>query len=230
MPTDPLTLVHLSGLFAIVGTLSYAIGDVLMLAVKADITNYPNLQPHAKLLSGTEKLVALPWWRLAWGGLVGVLATPLLVAGLWHLYYGLVPAGAWLAWPPVLLFGVSFILAPFVHGSFIYLGEYVQALNRVSAESQDVIIGMFRRFRQVLIISYGTLMVFALAAIIWFVLAVAQGDTLFPRWLAATNPLILLLLYFLVRRVGPKLTERVDGAGFSIAYLAFFILTTATLW
>ncbi|HLB45619.1 MAG TPA: hypothetical protein VJL59_01205 [Anaerolineales bacterium] len=40
MPTDPLTLVHLSGLFAIVGTLSYAIGDVLMLAVKADITNY----------------------------------------------------------------------------------------------------------------------------------------------------------------------------------------------
>ncbi len=230
MPTDPLTLVHLSGLFAIVGTLSYAIGDVLMLAVKADITNYPNLQPHAKLLSGTEKLVALPWWRLAWGGLVGVLATPLLVAGLWHLYYGLAPAGAWLAWPPVLLFGVSFILAPFVHGSFIYLGEYVQALNRVSAESQDVIIGMFRRFRQVLIISYGTLMVFALAAIIWFALAVAQGDTLFPRWLAATNPLILLLLYFLVRRVGPKLTERVDGAGFSIAYLAFFILTTATLW
>ena len=40
MPPEFLNPVNLAGLIAIVGTLSYAIGDVLMLAVKADITNY----------------------------------------------------------------------------------------------------------------------------------------------------------------------------------------------
>ncbi|MGQ0601634.1 MAG: DUF6796 family protein, partial [Anaerolineales bacterium] len=84
----PMTLIQTTGLLAMLGAVIYAIGDVLMLATKANLADYPNLQPHAKLLSGTERMVALPWWRLMWGGLLGVFATPLLIIGLWTLYYG----------------------------------------------------------------------------------------------------------------------------------------------
>jgi len=60
--------------------------------------------------------------------------------------------------------------------------------------------------------------------------AVAFGDTLFPRWMAAINPITALVVWLIVRRVAPKLVEPVDGAGFNIALFAFFTLTTVTLW
>lgn len=226
----PTTLIQTTGLLAMLGALVYAIGDVLMLAVKANLADYPNLQPHAKLLSGTERMVALPWWRLMWGGLLGVFATPLLVIGLWTLYYGLAPAGEWAVWPTVLLFGVGFILAPFVHGSFIYLGEYVQALNRLSGEAQTVITQMFLRFRTLLMISYGGVIVAILAASLWFSASVWLGATRFPIWMAAVNPLSALLVWLAVRRVAPLLGDWLAGAGFSIAFFAFFTCVTLTLW
>ncbi|MGQ0602545.1 MAG: DUF6796 family protein, partial [Anaerolineales bacterium] len=183
-----------------------------------------------KLLSGTERMVALPWWRLMWGGLLGVFATPLLIIGLWTLYYGLAPAGEWAVWPTVLLFGVGFILAPFVHGSFIYLGEYVQALNRLSGEAQTVITQMFLRFRTLLMISYGAVIVAIITASLWFSASVWFGATRFPVWMAAVNPLTTLLVWLAVRRVAPRLGEWLDGAGFNIAFLAFFACVTLTLW
>jgi hypothetical protein len=226
----PLTSVQFASLAAMLGALVYAIGDVLMLAIKADVSAYPNLQPHLKLLSGSEKMVALSWPRTMWGGLLGVFASPLLVAALWPLYYGLAPAGAWSAWPVVLLFGAGFILAPFVHGSFIYLAEYIQALNRVGPEAQAVIVAMLQRFKQVLAISYGAVAVSILIGSVWFSAAVALGGTRFPGWMAFINPITAVLAWLLIRRLLPKLTEPLEGAGFNIGFLAFFALVTVTLW
>lgn len=226
---DVLSPVRLTGLVAVLGALAYALGDVLILAVKANIADYPNLRPHQKLLSGSEKMVALSWPRMLWGGLLGVFATPLLVLGLWPLYQGLAPAGGWAAWPVVILFGVGFIIAPFVHGSFIYLGEYIQALNRLSGEAQDVIVGMFRRHRTVLAISYGVVAIAIVLASLWFSAAVALGATRFPAWMALVNPITALLAWMALRRLLPKLTDFAEGAGFNIAFFVFFALVTFTL-
>jgi hypothetical protein len=119
----------------------------------------------------------------------------------------------------------------FVHGSFIYLGEYVQALNQVSDESQPVLAGMLGRHRKIMIITYGFLVTCILVASIWFSWVVASGSSLFPRWMAAVNPLTALVAWMLVKRILPRpLVERTEGAGFSIAYLIFFICTTLVLW
>ena len=48
MNMDIATFLRISGLLAIVGALVYAIGDVLLLASKANLADYPNLQPYAK--------------------------------------------------------------------------------------------------------------------------------------------------------------------------------------
>jgi hypothetical protein len=229
MLTLPLTSPQVAGLLAMLGALLYAAGDVLLLAGRAELARHPNLQPHAKLLSGTERMAELPWPRLMWGGLLGVFATPLVLAGLWLLYSGLAPAGPWAAWPPVLLFGLGFILAPFVHGSFIYLGEYVQALDRLGAEAQPVIVGMFQRHKQVMILSYGAVAVAILAGSLWFSAAVFLGGTRFPAWMALVNPITALVAWLLLRRLAPALARPVEGAGFNIAFLAFFAAATATL-
>ncbi len=72
MSPASLFTVQLTGLLAVAGALIYSVGDVLLLAGKASLADYPKLQPYAKQLSGKERIVALPWWRLTLGGLLGV--------------------------------------------------------------------------------------------------------------------------------------------------------------
>lgn len=230
MNADTLLAIQITGLCAIIGSLIYAVGDVLLLAAKADLADYPNLQPHAKLLSGTEKMVGLSWSRLARGGLLGVFATPLLLAGFWQVYQGLLPSGLWLALPPLILFSWASVVGTFVHGSFIYLGEYVQALNRLESASQAVLVEMLGRHRQIMKITYGFLFACIIIASVWFSVLIALGGTAFPLWMAAVNPVTVLLLWMLVKRILPvRVRDLTEGAGFNIAYLIFFVMTTITL-
>ncbi|MGW8251832.1 MAG: hypothetical protein ACWGO1_14415 [Anaerolineales bacterium] len=73
MSADLWWAVQITGLCAILGALIYAVGDVLLLAGKAGLVDYPNLQPHNGMFSGSERMVALSWRRITWGGLLGVV-------------------------------------------------------------------------------------------------------------------------------------------------------------
>ena len=231
MDFDMSIFLRTSGMLAILGALIYAIGDVLLLASKASLADYPNLQPYAKLLSGTEKMVVLPWRRLIWGGLLGVFATLLVLPGYWLVYQGLLPAGLWLALPPALFFVSASVIGAFVHGSFIYLGEYVQALNQVSAESQPVVTRMFSHHRTIMAITYGFVGVCILIASLWYSTLVALGQTVFPAWMAAINPITVILAWLLLKRILPgRIKEYTEGAGFNIGFLLFFVSITLAMW
>lgn len=228
---EELLMIRIAGLLALTGTLLYAIGDALLLAGQASLDRYPKLQPFAKLLSGSEKMIAFPPGRMIWGALLGVFSTPLVIAGYWQVYQGL--SGAGVSWTLVtfILFAIASVIGAFVHGTFYYLGEYVHALNDVRDDSQEVITGMISRHRKVLIASYAPVLLFILLASILFSVLVASGKTLFPVWMAAINPVTLTILWLLVKPILPQLIrDRTEGAGFNIAFLAFFACTTATLW
>ena len=231
MNMDMAPILRISGLLAIIGALVYAIGDVLLLASKANLADYPNLQAFAKMLSGAEKMVVLPWRRLFWGGLLGVFATLLVLQGFWLVFQGLLPAGLWLALAPVLLFASATVIGAFVHGSFIYLGEYVQALNQVSAESQPVVARMFSHHRTVMAITYGFVAACVVVASLWYSSLVALGKTIFPAWMAAISPITVILAWLLIKRILPaRVRDYTEGAGFNIGYLVFFISVTVALW
>jgi len=53
------TALRITGLLALLGTFLFAIGDVLLLAGKASLDDYPKLKPFAKLLSDAEKMIVL---------------------------------------------------------------------------------------------------------------------------------------------------------------------------
>jgi len=226
-----LTSLRITGLLALLGALLYAIGDVLLLASQISLDNYPRLKPFAKLLSDAEKMVVLPPNRMIWGALLGVFATPLVLAGFWQVYRGLDGANATLTLATVFLFSAAAIVGAFVHGTFYYMGEYVQALNKVDDGSQHVIAEMIARHRRVLIISYAPVLIFILVASILFSILVASGRTAFPVWMAAVNPVTMTLAWLGIKRVLPQFVrDWTEGAGFNIAYLVFFACTTITLW
>lgn len=226
-----LTPLRITGLLAVMGAFLYAIGDVLLLAGRVNLKDYPRLQPFAKLLSDAERMVAFSPRRLIWGALMGVFATPLVLAGFWQVYQGLERAGTPLALLPIALFGTASVIGTFVHGSFYYLGEYIQALNEVEDGSQNIIAGMIERHRKVLIATYAPLLAMIVIASMLFSVLVATQETSFPRWMAAVNPVTMTIAWLLVRRALPAfIRTQTEGAGFNIAYLAFFACTTMTLW
>ena len=226
-----ITPLRVTGLLALAGALLYAIGDVLLLAGKASPDDYPRLKPFAKLLSDAEKMVVLPPNRMIWGALLGVFATPLVLTGFWQVYKGLNGANGSLSLATALLFAVGSVVGAFVHGTFYYMGEYIQALNKVEDGSQSVIADMIARHRKVLIITYAPVLIIILVASILFSILVASGRTAFPVWMAAVNPVTMTIAWLLLKRILPQsVRDWTEGAGFNIAYLAFFAGTTITLW
>ena len=222
---------NLLGILGFLGATIYAVGDVLLLASKASLDDYPRLKPFAKLLSDSEKMVVLSPTRMMWGALLGVFTTPLVLVGFWHAYQGLSGVNAWAALFTFLLFAFASIIGTFVHGTFYYMGEYVQALNKVSNDSQATIAEMIERHKKVLITTYAPLMVFIIIASIMFSILVASGRTLFPIWMTAINPFTLTILWILGKRILPQFVrDWTEGAGFNIAYMAFFACATLSLW
>jgi len=225
------TSLRIAGLLALMGAFLYAVGDVLLLASKANLDDYPKLKPFAKLLSDAERMVVLSPNRMIWGALLGVFATPLVLAGFWQVYQGLGGADASLVLATVGLFGSASVIGAFVHGTFYYMGEYVQALNSVEDGSQPVIADMIARHRKVLIASYAPVLIFILIASVLFSVLVVSGRTVFPVWMAAVNPVTMTIAWLIIKRILPQFVrDWTEGAGFNIAYLAFFACTTITLW
>ena len=225
------TTLHITGLLALLGTLLYAVGDVLLLAGKVSLDEYPKLKPFAKLLSDAEKMIVLSPNRMIWGALLGVFATPLVVVGYWQVYQGLGDANAALVLTTIGLFGSASVIGAFVHGTFYYMGEYVQSLNNVEEKSQPIIAAMIERHKKVLIISYIPVLIFIIVASILFSTLVVSGRTGFPIWMAAITPFTMTIVWLVVKRALPQFVrDWTEGAGFNIAYLAFFACTTITLW
>ena len=226
-----ITPLRITGLLALAGALLYAIGDVLLLASKASLDNYPRLKPFAKLLSDAEKMVVLSPNRMIWGALLGVFATPLVLAGFWQVYQGLNGANESLTLATGLLFATASVVGAFVHGTFYFMGEYIQALNKVEDGSQSVIADMIARHRKVLIVTYAPVLILILISSILFSILVASGKTAFPVWMAAVNPVTMTIAWLILKRILPQsVRDWTEGAGFNIAYLAFFACTTITLW
>ena len=225
------TALHITGLLALLGTFLFAIGDVLLLAGKASLDDYPKLRPFAKLLSDAEKMIVLSPNRMIWGALLGVFAAPLVVTGYWQVYQGLSGANASLVLATISLFGSATVMGAFVHGTFYYMGEYIHALNTVEEKSQPIIVGMIERHKKVLIIAYAPVLIIIIIASVLFSVLVASGKTSFPVWMAAVNPLTMTIVWLVGKRILPQFVrDWTEGAGFNIAYMAFFACTTITLW
>jgi hypothetical protein len=123
------------------------------------------------------------------------------------------------------------VIGAFVHGSFYYLGEYVHALHKVDEQSQQVIVDMVTRHRKVLIISYAPVMLMVVIGSILFSILVSTQKTAFPAWMVAINPLTLIITWLLLKRILPQfIRDWTEGAGFNIAFMAFFAVTTFILW
>lgn len=236
--SDDLVLLRLAGLVGVLGSVLYAVGDVLLLAPSAgqhrprrplpvDVREDRVLRRRAELLAD---LACLPAWRLRWGALFGVMGAPLTVAGLWLFYLGVAPAGPWMAAPAAALFLLVAIVGPFVHGSFAYVGDTAQILMDAADHDRDQLLVRLRSQVVTLMLAYAPVLLAATVASGLATAAVLTGHTRFPTWTAAVTPVTMTIAWLLVKRVLPaRLSAGLQGAGFNIAYGAWFVTMTLTI-
>lgn len=107
-----------------------------------------------------------------------------------------------------------------MHGSFIYLEQNAQALARLPAEARPQLGPTFKLQQRVLFGAYLVIAVPALAAVL-FTFVAAMRDTLLSRWMAAANPVTMIVAWLLPKRPLPKqLTQYTEGAGINIGFFS----------
>jgi len=169
--------------------------------------------------------------RLAAGALIAVLTTPLYLAATWHIYLALKPAGKWPSLGPLLLLGIGYVYAPFVHGSFYYVAEMVKLLPVVDPSAQSAVLATATRATTVLFGTYFVLAAVTLAGFVWMIVTVARGRSRYPRWVAVANPIVMIVIGSLLSRVlPPPFSIWLDGAGLNLGMFFFMALSTKLLW
>lgn len=236
MPEDTTRILRLTGIAGIMAAICWTLGDALLLGAKATAEDYPILAQYTGstdlasqvVQSGVQFFGSSPE-RLAAGALITVLTTPLYLAGVWHIYLALKPAGQWSSVGPLLLLVASYSFAPFVHGSFYYIAEMVKLLPVVDAPAQKLMLETATRATTVLFGTYAVLAILTIAGFVW--VTVARGRSLYPRWGALANPIVLMVIgSFLDRMLPYPLSLWLEGAGPNLGMLFFFILSLALLW
>jgi hypothetical protein len=161
--------------------------------------------------------------RLGYGHFVAIFAAPLYFAGYWHLFQRMKPAPATLRLLLMVLGIYSFAVGSVWIGSRVYLAILVQALDVAATdESRSLLTGLLEAasfYNETILIGL-RVGVLGLSAI--FVWLVATGQTSYPRWFAALNPIFLVIVCFLVYFLIPSIGGYLMPIAMNVAHFILF--------
>ncbi len=210
-------LLRLTGWIGLLGATLVGIGEFTM-----------QFAPHAAYGSPDYAYFAsISRTRLAWGHFLSVLAAPLYLVGYWHLGLVFRLGGSRLVgWLLTILGGYSLVVANAWLGGRIYLALLVHRQAEVSdpttTELLRQLLVAFRAHNEPLINVPRALLLGLSVLWIW---RVARGYTLYPRWMAAFNPALVLGSIFLTYLALPAAGVWLVPAAMNVTHVAIFGLS-----
>lgn len=171
----------------------------------------------------------VPEWRLTWGHFLTMFGAPFYLIGFWHIYLGLRPYGKIL---PYLFFFVSaygFIFGAVWMGSRAGIALLAQANYAAEGHNSEILRALIQYY---ILHSESLLQVIRATTLISsavFIFMVLTGKTLYPRLMALFNPIVLLLLSFLLFAVAPEIGKYTLPIALNVGYFIFFSLSTLQL-
>ncbi len=154
------------------------------------------------------------------GHFIGVLGAPLYIVGCWHLYQMLRPANRAAALIAYLAMAYGFIVG------VVWIGSRATAsliVNTVGADPAGTELALYD-------VRYETLLtVIRIAALVFsviFIWLILTGKTRYPRWCALLNPIVLILLSFLVYVIAPSVGKYMMPIALNIAFFILFLFSS----
>lgn len=203
------TTIVLAGVTGILAALMVGAGEFLL-----------HFDELARYGNGFEFFKGVPSDQATIGHFFGVFGAPLYVIGSWHLYRMLLPANRGAALVAFLVMGYGFIIG------VVWIGSRATAaliVNSVGADIAGPELGLY-------VLRYESLLtVIRLAALIFsviFIWLTLTGRSRYPKWMFVLNPIVLILISFVVYLVAPSIGKYMMPIALNIAFLVLFLFST----
>ena len=189
MATDKLKRIRLAGIVALSCAALVFAADVIMLGLPvsgSEVADY-------------RSLANIPEWRLRVGS-YGAFVIIVFVVGVWQLYEGIKPAGAWWSIPPFLLLSYFFMSGAIFHFLIPFMGAAVKARLQIQGAEREGLESLVQTMRVYWLVPYYAGAVSLMIGTLWFAAAVLFRPTHFPLWMAALSPGFPIGAAFLLTR------------------------------
>ncbi len=205
-----ITNLYYSGIIGLAGAILVGIGEFLL-----------HYSSGAYSIGSFDFFLQIPDWRLTFGHFLTVLFIPLYLMGYWHLYLALYPGNPLLA--RVLFFAGCFALVAdgIWAGSRAILGAIVKSADGSTSDYLQTFYDGHYELMWTLLAVVGFLIS------ILFVVAILQGNTFYPKWMAFFNPFLIIALIFLIDYILPSIGQYLTPTAVNIGH---FIIFSISLW
>ena len=155
--------------------------------------------------------------RSTLGHFIGVLGAPLYLVGCWHIYLMLRPASETWSLTAFLIAAYGFAVGAVWIGSRASISALIN--TPASPEIEQLISLYDLRYETLLqIIRFAVLVLSAI--FIWLVLT---GRSHYPKWMAALNPILLIVASFIAYAIAPELGKYLMPIALNVAFFVFFL-------
>jgi hypothetical protein len=198
---------RLTGIIGMVGAILCGTGEFLL-----------HFDSQARF-SGYDFMADISDARLTTGHFFAVVGVPLYFVGVWHISEMLKPAGEKLSNSLFLigsfgfLYGAMWMSSRASIGSLVHYPELITGTNLVSLYE-------LRSETLLQVIRVTTLLISII-----YVVMVLTGKSRYPKWMAATSPIVLLILNFAIYLIAPSVGKFVMPIALNVGFAVFFLLS-----
>ena len=198
---------RITGIIGLIGALICGTGEFLL-----------HFDPQARF-TGYDFMADISDSRLSAGHFFAVFGVSLYFVGMWHIAEMLRPAGEKLS--RILffigsfgfLYGAMWMSSRAMIGSIVHHGDLVEGTDLVELYK-------LRLETLLQVIRITTLVISVI-----YIKMVWTGKSRFPKWMAATSPIVLLLMNFVVYLIMPSIGKYIMPIALNVGFSVFFMLS-----
>ena len=198
----------ITGIIGLIGAIICGTGEFLL-----------HFDPQARFTGGYDFMADISDSRLTAGHFLAVFGGTLYFVGVWHIAEMLRPAGEKLSRALFIIGSFGFVYGGMwmssraMIGSIVHHPEIVEGTNLV-----ELYVLRLETLLQVIRIT-------TLVISIIYIVMVLTGKSRYPKWMAATSPIVLLLMNFVIYLTVPSIGKYVMPIALNVGFTVFFLLS-----
>ena len=179
----------------------------------------PNILNHAENYE-FFKFVLLN--NLTIGHFLAVIGLPFYYAGYIHIYKMLKPGNESLASVVLGIGFIAFAIGGIWIGSRAFIGTIVHLQNDIDTVAYQAILDSYTNHLEVLV---QILRVVIALLSVFFVISILKGGTLYKKWMAIFNPIVILLALVAIGKISPSIGKHMLPILMNVTHFILFSLS-----
>ncbi|NCP21644.1 MAG: hypothetical protein CO023_05030 [Flavobacteriales bacterium CG_4_9_14_0_2_um_filter_35_242] len=202
------------GFLGLIGAIGVGIGEFLL-----------HYSPNGIGYDGTnfEFFNQISSSRLTLGHFMAISFVPFYIAGYYHLFLIFKDKSPKIARAIFALGIIAFIIGGMWISSRAQLGYLVHKIAEFPDDKAlQSLIEVYKVHAEILVKS---LRIWILAISVLFVIPILKGETIYPKWMAIFNPIVILLLILIIYNIAPSIGFIIGPIAMNVVHFILFFLS-----